>query len=161
MKRFLTIVLLSFGLVQIALPHAIIIESVENPPVIIFRASYEGAEPVQEGSVSIFSPDSEDEFQIGLTDLHGKFAFVPDQTGKWKIEVDDEFGHRKVEFIQITSNFLQSSKASSERTERNTGSPEVPFLYKILTGLGCIFGITGILYWRKAATLLREHGTES
>ena len=43
----------------------------------------------------VFSPSDEKiAYQSGRTDAGGRFAFVPDKPGKWRVVVNDDDGHR-------------------------------------------------------------------
>lgn len=66
--------------------------------VVAIRAGFSNGEPAAYGEVLVFAPgDDKTEFQNGRTDAKGRFAFLPDRPGQWKIRVDGGLGHR-VEF---------------------------------------------------------------
>jgi len=57
--------------------------------------SYSSGDPMAYAQVTVRGPlDDEVEFQNGRTDRNGRFAFVPDEAGQWKVVVEDGLGHR-------------------------------------------------------------------
>ncbi len=106
---------------------------------VVVTAQFGGTEPATFCQVAVFSPAKADtEFQTGRTDARGRFAFVPDAAGSWRVVVDDEMGHRQ--------------EATVEWTGGTGAAPEggaVPGWQKALTGASLLLGLTGIwLWWR-------------
>jgi len=118
-----------------------------SSPVIITTSNYESGDPVSYAEVLVYSPnDAEIEYQNGRSDGSGIFAFVPNCVGKWLFVIDDEMGHRVKVEIHIEMNFFEKKNISSQYYWLEA----VPIIYKLIFGLGIIFGITGIFYWIKA-----------
>ena len=106
---------------------------------VLVTAVYGGSEPAVFCQVSIFSPGkAESEFQTGRTDARGRFAFLPDGPGTWRVVVDDEMGHRQT--------------ATVEWSGAGGGEPAAagqPAWQKALTGGAVLLGLTGMwLWWR-------------
>ncbi|MCS7213316.1 MAG: DUF4198 domain-containing protein [Candidatus Calescibacterium sp.] len=101
------------------------------------RAYYSDGTPLSSANVKIFSPsDDKKEFQICSTDKNGYFFFLPDEKGKWRIEISDSTGHGLVKHIEIT-----------EEIRVLGANYSVPLWQRILIGLSIIFGLTGILFY--------------
>jgi len=141
------------SLTAVVLAHELRLETSPRPPAVLVTASYAGQEPLPYAPVNIFSPGPGGvEFQNGRTDARGRFAFIPDQTGEWRIVVDDELGHRQESSVLITETFLNPDTSSTA----GTADPETaaaPLLWRWLTGISLILGVTGILFWLKARRL--------
>ncbi|NQT92354.1 MAG: hypothetical protein HQ559_06305, partial [Lentisphaerae bacterium] len=61
------------------------------------EAAYDDGSPMAFCDVSVFSPgDPVSEYQTGITDPRGRFAFIPDTNGVWKVTVDDGMGHMAI-----------------------------------------------------------------
>lgn len=60
-----------------------------------FEARFSSGEPVAYAAVLVHAPDEDGpEFMNGRTDRLGRFAFVPDGPGEWRVAVDAGLGHR-------------------------------------------------------------------
>ncbi|MBI4804871.1 MAG: hypothetical protein HY795_06520 [Desulfovibrio sp.] len=58
---------------------------------------YSGGEPMAWNKVKVFGPgDEKTEFVAARTDRNGRFAFLPDRPGLWRVEVADDEGHKAV-----------------------------------------------------------------
>ncbi|MBN2432286.1 MAG: hypothetical protein JXQ27_12490 [Acidobacteria bacterium] len=150
MYRFLFFAMGLLGSTLAAQAHELRIEISRQPPIILVTASYGGQEPLLYAPVDIFSPDSTDvEFQNGRTDARGRFAFLPDRSGEWRIIVDDELGHHQEISVVVEEVMLHPADGgSSAVAEASTAT--VPLLWRWLTGISLILGLTGILFWLKA-----------
>jgi len=112
-------------------------------PAVVLEATYAGTTPVPFAKVQVFAPTSESpEFQTGLTDKLGRFSFVPDGPGKWRVIVDDEEGHRREVIVEVPDPFNATSPTAA--------ATQVTRWERALTGVALIFGATGILYGLKA-----------
>lgn len=113
------------------------------PPAAIVRALYGGGEPVAFVKVTVFSPSSPAQpHQTGFTDAQGYFAFRPSAPGGWRVEIDDEMGHRVETTVRIPDPFTSATPppapAGPSRFER------------ALLGIGLITGVSGFLYGLRA-----------
>lgn len=64
----------------------------QTAPTINF--SYSDGSPVSYASVKIWSPGNNSiEYQNGRTDKNGRFSFLPDSAGEWRITLNDGQGH--------------------------------------------------------------------
>ncbi len=105
------------------------------------RAAYADGTPMEYCDVAVFSPvDGEVEFQTGATDRHGRFAFVPDTLGLWRVTVDDGMGHMITAEVTVDSLGVVSDENHDHDVGRLGGA---------VGGLGAILGLFGIwALWR-------------
>ena len=67
----------------------------------VVEAKYAGGEVMSFAKVTVSAPNSDKPFQTGRTDRNGKFAFVPDVPGTWRLVADDEMGHRLTMAVEV------------------------------------------------------------
>jgi nickel transport protein len=78
--------------------------SVEERPAVVVRFAYTTGEPLSYAQAEVFSPkDDELEYQNGRLDAGGRFAFVPDGPGSWRVKVSDGMGHHSVRTIAVSA----------------------------------------------------------
>lgn len=79
-------------------------------PAVPLEFFYSTGDTMSYLETKIFSPaDEKFANQSGRTDATGRFAFVPDVAGKWRVIVKDDEGHRCMAEINVTQKFLDSS----------------------------------------------------
>jgi len=125
------------------LAHDLSIQVSLAPPAVVARAVYGGGGPVAFGRVLVFAPDPPAKvYQSGNADEQGYFCFRPAGPGDWRIEVDDEMGHRQESVIRIPEPF---------------GGPPAPApangasrFERAALGLALIIGISGFWYGFRA-----------
>ena len=99
------------------------------------EAAYDDGRPMAFCDVVVFSPaDPANEYQSGITDPAGRFAFVPDTNGVWKVSVDDGMGHLVTADVQTGPNERVGGR-SDTRVNHLTGG---------IIGVSVIFGLFGI-----------------
>jgi nickel transport protein len=93
--------------------------------------------------VTIFSPGTNQPFQVGNTDKNGRFCFYPDAPGEWRLTAEDGMGHRLEVRVPVTDqNILRTlAPTSGAHSVSHTRS------LRVLTGLSAIFGLSGFLFW--------------
>lgn len=72
--------------------HGVSYSYLEPSSVVAFHARFSGGVPMAYSAVTVISPGGE-EVQSGLTDNKGRFAFIPDEKGMWRVSVDGGMGH--------------------------------------------------------------------
>lgn len=109
---------------------------------VLFEASYEGEEAASFVAVSVHAPDTgdpnADAYQTGRTDAEGRFVFVPNRAGLWRITVDDEMGHRATQEVQV-GDAAAKVPASGEGTPAGRGTAD-----RLIIGLSVLFGVSGL-----------------
>ena len=82
--------------------------------------------------VEVYRPgDAEGAFHTGTTDPLGRFAFVPDTTGTWRVIVDDGMGH--VAEIEVGVGAVTTVRG--DPSNRMDG---------VIVGVSVIFGLFGL-----------------
>lgn len=145
-RRFASVNLAVLGLAALLPAHDLQTRVEEKPPFVVISASYEGTEAASFIEVTVHPPASAnmkaDAFQTGRTDFDGKFVFLPTVPGDWRVQLDDETGHR-VELIATVT----GKSAGEASAARPTGEVEGRGLgERLLIGLSVLFGAAGLLY---------------
>ena len=117
------------------------------------KATYSDETPMAYCEVAVFAPDDEtSEYQTGITDRNGCFAFVPDTSGVWQVRVDDGMGHLVTAEISLDS--LQVASTNVQRGGDRMSSA--------IVGISVIFGLFGLyaLLRGRRATSVPGAGSE-
>lgn len=133
-RRMLVVVTLTMA--AVAYGHGV--ESSTFQGGVGIQVAYDHGAPIAAGTVLVYAPsDGENPYLQGVTDKHGRFAFVPDAPGEWRVEVEDATGHGLVRNITVTQEMVPEIH---EEHHLSLGQ-------QILMGISIIFGITGIGYY--------------
>ena len=96
--------LLLFGAAQ-AQAHALYAAHSWQGTVALVQFAYAGGQVPTYAKVEVYGPaDANVEFQNGRTDAQGRFAFMPDTPGQWRIIMADNMGHRVVHETTVAEN---------------------------------------------------------
>ena len=109
---------------------------------------YSTGEKMSYREARVFSP-GDDKFaaQTGRTDEHGRFAFIPDAAGEWRVIVRDEEGHQCNASMTITEDFFTNTEQTANT--QNASLPQGWDLFmRALLGVSIIFNIAMIIRWR-------------
>ena len=90
----------------------------------------------------VFSPqDSKFAVQSGRTDEQGRFAFIPDSPGEWRVIVRDEEGHQCEAKINLSQEFFSAGATSdSQDNNQQKNFPEgLELFIRALLGVSLIF----------------------
>lgn len=156
-RTLILLVLASLAFSNAAMAHAIRFDVDKHPPAVKVQAYFSATSPLVDAMVQVYAPGGETPYQSGRTDRAGYFAFIPDESGEWTLEVDDERGHRNRTVINVTGGFFEGEPMKEEvegvpvamETPPQTTN-EIPLVYRIIFGLALIFGLTGIFYGMRA-----------
>ena len=144
--------LLALGASQ-AHAHALYAAHTWQGTVALVQFAYAGGEKPTYAKVEVYSPaDSKVEFQNGRTDAQGRFAFMPDAPGQWRIIMADNMGHRVEHAVDVsadpTAQQADVKNAGDAAATPGVGGFSIPL--RILLGLSIIANIA------LAAALLRR-----
>jgi len=104
-------------------------ESAAMLPAVNFK--YSDGSPASYASVKIWSPASDSlEYQNGRTDKNGRFSFIPDIDGKWRIIMNDGVGHR----AELAFDYHGSQELNQREVVQR---PVAPLSRTLLAVLGC------------------------
>jgi nickel transport protein len=119
-----------------AFGHGVSYGMAESKALTVFFA-YTGSEPMSYVPVLVFGPQSTPdlEYQNGRTDAQGKFAFVPDRSGEWRVEASDGTGHKGVMTVTVTEDMLTSGDGAYSAA-RSAGTP--PMAERTILGLSLL-----------------------
>jgi nickel transport protein len=142
--RWLLLLILLFALA--ASGHELEVTTRLAAPAVIVKATYGGSEPVPFAKIQIYSPSGPGkEHQSANLDQRGYFAFVPAQSGSWKVVVDDELGHKSTLQVTVPEGFDASGEQAG-----NGGLTGTARLERALLGISLLVGITGFWYGYKS-----------
>ena len=102
---------------------------------------YSTGEKMSYREARVFSPkDSKFAAQTGRTDEQGRFAFIPDTSGEWRVIVRDEEGHRCEAKITVSENLSASIHDESVND----------LWLRAILGVSILFNIAMIIRWRSS-----------
>lgn len=139
--------------------HGIVVRLVQEGPLVTVTAAYDGGGPAIGATITVFAPGTDWVMQTGRSNGVGQFAFAPDRTGEWRVVVDDGTGHRRTARLRVVLAGEESSapvEATSPPDDLGNPHPDHEDAlalafdardparpWKVLAGLGLIFGVTG------------------
>ncbi len=107
---------------------------------------YSTGEAMSYREARVFSPNDEKfSYQSGRTDEKGRFAFVPDTPGKWRVIVRDEEGHQCTAEINITAENLNPKNEPQTHNQQSTILNSYEIFMRSLLGVSLIFNIALII----------------
>ena len=110
--------LLLFGAAQ-AQAHALYADHTWQGTVALVQFAYAGGAVPTYAKVEVYSPaDAKVEFQNGRTDAQGRFAFMPDTPGPWRIIMADNMGHRVEHAVDASA-----GQRAAQISAQNQGKP--------------------------------------
>ena len=112
---------------------------------------YSTGEAMSYREARVFSPNDEKfAYQTGRTDEKGRFSFVPDTPGKWRVIVRDEEGHQCTAEIDVTAEFLSVKSDGTQQHDDWTLPQGMELFIRALLGVSIIFNIAMIVRGRHA-----------
>lgn len=139
--------LLVVGTAAQAAAHALYAADTRHEGLVLVQFAYAGGERPTYARVEVYSPsDDKVEFQNGRTDAQGRFAFMPDAPGRWRIIMADNMGHRVEHTVEVKAMAGASSPANG--TAAGPGGFSLPL--RLLLGLSLLANMA------LAATALRR-----
>ena len=101
---------------------------------------YSTGEKMSYREARVFSPkDSKFAAQTGRTDEQGRFAFIPDVSGEWRVIVRDEEGHQCEAKITVSENL------STSVSEESPGYSVNDLWLRAILGVSILFNIAMII----------------
>ena len=127
--------LLVSGTAAQAAAHALYAADTRHEGLVLVQFAYAGGGQPPYAKVEVYSPaDSKVEFQNGRTDAQGRFAFMPDAPGRWRIIMADNMGHRVEHPVEVKA--LLASSAAAPGNAAGPGQFSLPL--RILLGLSLL-----------------------
>ena len=137
---------LSFLLVGEALAHGVGYREAAFSSVAL-EFFYSTGEPMSYREAKVFSPaDEKFAHQTGRTDAVGRFAFVPDVPGLWRVVVRDEEGHQAEAEIAVTEAMLSGGSVNPEAAsvppaDSNNPPEGLELLIRAALGVSLLFNL--------------------
>ncbi len=134
---------LLFALIGLLAAHDLSHRVAEAPAVTV-TITYPDGEPFSFEPFTIYTPDSDQPFQKGVTSERGTLAFVPDRIGTWRIRAAAADGHG----VMITHTVASLNETQPETAVLNHWE-------RLGIGLALLFGLFGLasLYIAKRKSL--------
>ena len=121
--------------------HALYAAHTWQGAVALVQFAYAGGEQPTYAKVEVYSPaDSKVEFQNGRTDAQGRFAFMPDAPGQWRIIMADNMGHRVEHAVDVSAD-PTAQQAAGQNADNAAATPGVggfSIPLRILLGLSLL-----------------------
>ena len=118
---------------------------------IALEFAYSTGEAMSYREARVYSPnDNKFAAQSGRTDEYGRFAFVPNVKGEWRVIVRDEEGHQCEAKINITEEFLSENQSLTVQSDSVNDSGNDIFI-RTLLGVSIIFNIALLIRRRHNA----------
>lgn len=116
-----------------------------------FRAAalefmYSTGEAMSYREARVFSPvDEKFAYQSGRTDEKGRFSFVPDVPGKWRVIVRDEEGHQCTAEVDITPENLTPENEAANTNQHSSILNGREIFMRAILGVSLIFNAAMII----------------
>ena len=138
----------------------------EAAPVIAVDFFYSDREPMRYAEVLVFSPENDQvEYQNGRTDKNGRFAFIPEKAGEWRIKVNDGMGHAVQASISVKPD--EAGQNAGDRIDalaekQPPAAGQASTLIKIIFGLSLLLNIfLGLYAWKNTHNRPKTGGADS
>ncbi|MBQ7216604.1 MAG: hypothetical protein IJS39_11560 [Synergistaceae bacterium] len=110
---------------------------------VVLEFFYSTGEKMSYREARVYSPkDSKFAAQTGRTDEQGRFAFIPDTSGEWRVIVRDEEGHQCEAIVSISETLSASVSGDS------SGYSVSDLWLRAVLGVSILFNIAMIIRWR-------------
>ena len=145
MRKALTTLLLVLCAATSALAHGTGYRH-SNFRAIALEFFYSDGEKMSYREARVFSPrDEKFAAQTSRTDEAGRFAFVPDCPGEWRVIVRDEEGH------QCTASITVDEEASVDTSSQSSIPQGMELALRAILGVSLIFNIAMIVRTKRNA----------
>jgi nickel transport protein len=107
---------------------------------------YSTGETMSYLEAKVFSPkDEKFAFQSGRTDEEGRFAFTPNASGLWRVEVRDQEGHRAEAKVDIPEESPSAGNGSEPVIEKAASPEGMDLFLRAGLGVSLLFNIAAFL----------------
>ncbi|MGY0162967.1 hypothetical protein [Edwardsiella tarda] len=92
--------------------HSVLAHDLSSDQARVVQFGYSTGDDAPFAQIKVYAPnDAATEYQNGRTDRLGRFAFVPNQRGEWRLEMRDGMGHALSHPITVSA---PSGQAASQ-----------------------------------------------
>ena len=135
--------------------HALYAAHTWQGAVALVQFAYAGGEQPTYAKVEVYSPaDSKVEFQNGRTDAQGRFAFMPDAPGQWRIIMADNMGHRVEHAVDVSAD--PTAQQAAGQNADNAASAATPGVGGFSIPLRILLGLSLLANMALIAAALRR-----
>ena len=135
--------------------HALYAAHTWQGAVALVQFAYAGGEQPTYAKVEVYSPaDSKVEFQNGRTDAQGRFAFMPDAPGQWRIIMADNMGHRVEHAVEVSAD--PTAQQAAAQNADNAASGATPGVGGFSIPLRILLGLSLLANMALIAAALRR-----
>ena len=135
--------------------HALYAAHTWQGAVALVQFAYAGGEQPTYAKVEVYSPaDSKVEFQNGRTDAQGRFAFMPDAPGQWRIIMADNMGHRVEHAVEVSAD--PTAQQAAAQNADNAASGPTPGVGGFSIPLRILLGLSLLANMALIAAALRR-----
>jgi nickel transport protein len=129
--------------------------TINQTNALVIKVEYDDGEPMSYAEVKIFSPnDQKIEYQKGRTDKKGRFAFLPEKGGEWKVVVGDGMWHGVVANVSPGNmNVLAGNTPDAGSAVQSSGFRK---WQKMVMALSIVWGFIGLAFYFHARTIRRQ-----
>jgi nickel transport protein len=151
--------LLLLGAAQ-AQAHALYAAHTWQGAVALVQFAYAGGSVPTYAKVEVYSPaDAKVEFQNGRTDAQGRFAFMPDTPGQWRIIMADNMGHRVEHAVDVSPSHGSAqiaAQTSGPNTDKPAANGATPGVGEFSVPLRVLLGLSLLANMALGAAVLRR-----
>lgn len=128
--------------------HGLGYRQLASADAVVLEFHYSDGQELSYAEVEVWGPEDTDvEYQNCRTDKHGRFAFLPENDGIWKVRAADGIGHAVESAINRGS---ATSNGDAGAAVSTITLSELPKPASALLGLSLLFnGAFLILWWKK------------
>ncbi len=117
---------------------------------ITVESFYSDKEPMRYAEVLLYGPsDQEIEYQNGRTDQNGRFAFVPDREGTWRLNISDGMGHLMKTDIEVQKPQASVPAAGKNQIVEDYQSSGLTTPLKAALGVSLIANLALLIHLRQ------------
>ncbi|WP_289245733.1 hypothetical protein [Edwardsiella ictaluri] len=97
------------GLVAPVGAHSVLVRDLSSDQAQVVQFGYSTGDAAPFAQIKLYAPDNAStEYQNGRTDRLGRFAFVPNQSGEWRLEMRDGMGHALNHPLKVTQQAVKA-----------------------------------------------------
>lgn len=131
--------------------HAVRAVQLPEAGAVLIQFAYSSGEAPAYAAVEVYGPaDRKLEFQNGRTDAKGRFAFVPDAQGLWRIVMADNTGHKLTHEVMVRRVGVEDGNAARAAASAG-GSFSTPLRALLGVSLLLNLGLGGLVLRRRRA----------
>jgi nickel transport protein len=119
----------------------------EGRPVRTIYFKYSTGEPISFAKIKLFPPSTRGkdvESLVTITDRNGIICFVPDESGEWRVDMEDGMGHKGS--INVTAALDGPDAAADAGKGAKTPEGRAPLVFNIALGLSLLANIFGVWF---------------